>query len=80
LSGANAEVMAYQLERKLFDNGHAAVVITDSVQIEAAIHAIKQAGLIAITTMDTKADLTFKADSDTLDAMHLTLKEQTIIS
>ncbi|MDC9729526.1 MAG: sulfate adenylyltransferase subunit CysN [Methyloprofundus sp.] len=79
LTGANAETIAYQLERKLFDNGHAAVVITESKHIESAIHAIKQAGLIAISTVDSQSDLSFNADNDSLDAIHLALKEQSVI-
>jgi bifunctional enzyme CysN/CysC len=79
LLGTNAEAIAYQLERKLFDNGHAVVVITESKQIESAIHPVKQAGLIAISTIKSSADLTFNTDSDSLDAIHLALKEQNII-
>ena len=79
LVGADAETIAYQLERKLFDNGHAAVVITESKQIESAIYAIKQAGLIAISTVDSQSDLTFNVDNDSLDTIHLALKEQSVI-
>ncbi len=77
--GTDAETIAYQLERKLFDNGHAAVVITESKHIESAIHAIKQAGLIAISTVGSQADLTFNVDNDSLDTIHLALKEQSVI-
>jgi len=79
LSGAEAETVAYQLERKLFDNGHALVVITESDHIAAALTAVKQAGLICITTADTQCDFAFDTNKLSLDAIHLALKEKNSI-
>jgi len=79
LSGAEAETVAYQLERKLFDNGHALVVITESEHIAAALTAVKQAGLICITTTDTPCDFAFDTNKLSIDAIHLALKEQNSI-
>jgi bifunctional enzyme CysN/CysC len=79
LSGTDAVTIAYQLERKLFDNGHAVVVITASKHIESALYAVKQAGLLAISTVDSSTDFTFNTDKDSLDTIHLALKEQAMI-
>ncbi|OQK18496.1 sulfate adenylyltransferase [Methyloprofundus sedimenti] len=80
LTGTDSEQIAYQLERKLFDNGHAATVLAaDLVQIDAAISVIKQAGLICLCTIDASCDLSFDTDKITLDQIHLALKKQNII-
>ncbi|MBE0470455.1 MAG: sulfate adenylyltransferase subunit CysN [Methyloprofundus sp.] len=77
LTGANKEQVAYQLERKLFDNGHATTVLTSD--LTSAIAVVKQAGLICICTANSVCDLTFDADQVSLDDIHLALKDKNII-
>jgi len=79
LSGDNNETIAYQLERKLFDNGHAATVLNNSADLDASIVAIKKAGLISLCTSKGSYDLQFDTHTLSLDAIHLALKEQNII-
>ena len=77
LTGANKEQVAYQLERKLFDNGHATTVLTSN--IEEAIAVVKQAGLICICTENSGCDLSFDTDKVSLNEIHLALKDKNII-
>ncbi len=77
LTGANKEQVAYQLERKLFDNGHAVIVLTSN--LEEAIGVVKQAGLICICTVSSGCDLSFDTDNVSLDDIHLALKAKNII-
>jgi len=77
LTGANKEQVAYQLERKLFDNGHATTVLTSNV--EEAIAVVKQAGLICICTANSNCDLSFDTDKVSLNEIHLALKDKNII-
>jgi len=77
LTGANKEQVAYQLERKLFDNGHATTVLTSDV--EEAIAVVKQAGLICICTANSNCDLSFDTDKVSLNEIHLALKDKNII-
>lgn len=80
LSGTHSEQIAYQLERKLFDNGHAATVLTNNLSnIDEAITVVKHAGLICLCTTDNACDISFDTDKDTLEQIHLALKEQNII-
>jgi bifunctional enzyme CysN/CysC len=71
--------MAYKLERKLFDNGHATTVL--ETQNSVLIGAIKDAGLICLC-VNYSADLaefTFDADNESIDAIYSVLKDQKII-
>ncbi|BCG64239.1 MAG: bifunctional enzyme CysN/CysC [Methyloprofundus sp.] len=80
LTGSNSEQVAYHLERKLFDNGHAATVLTASLNdIDTAIAIVKHAGLICFCTADAACDLNFDTDKLSPDEIHLALKEQDII-
>ena len=80
LTGTHSEQIAYQLERKLFDNGHAATVLTASLSnMDQAIAVVKHAGLICICTTNVPADLSFDTDQLSLDQIHTTIKEQNII-
>jgi bifunctional enzyme CysN/CysC len=80
LTGSNSEQVAYHLERKLFDNGHAATVLTASLSdIDAAIAVVKHAGLICFCTTQATCDLSFDTDKLSPDEIHLALKEQDII-
>jgi bifunctional enzyme CysN/CysC len=79
LTGADSATVAYQLERKLFDNGHATTVL-ETANAELVL-ALKNAGLVAIcTTCPAElADSTFDTDTQSLDDIHGALKEQGII-
>ena len=80
LTGSLRSDVAYQLERRLFDNGHATTVL-ETEATALLINVIKNAGLIGLFT-DSHADLadmTFDTDKQTLDDIYALLKEQKII-
>lgn len=80
LAGANNEQIAYQLERKLFDTGHAATVLSENTRhIADTIAVVKHAGLICLCAIDTTGDIRFDTDKVNLEQIHLALKEQNII-
>ncbi len=81
LTGTHSEQMAYQLERKLFDTGHAATVITASLSnIEETIAVVNHAGLICLCTINNDScDNSFDTDNLSLEQIHLALKEKNII-
>ncbi|MFI3120708.1 MAG: sulfate adenylyltransferase subunit CysN [Methylococcaceae bacterium] len=79
LAGSNSKEIAYQLERKLFDNGHASTVL--ETQNPELIAAIKNAGLICLC-VNCSADLAdkgFDTDAQAIDDIYAALKEQKII-
>ncbi|KJV07268.1 sulfate adenylyltransferase subunit CysN [Methylocucumis oryzae] len=80
LSGADSDTVAYQLERKLFDNGHAVVVIAGGGE-ESALKALKTAGLlvIAINSQSGCVDLRFDLAQQSIDDIYSALKQQKII-
>jgi bifunctional enzyme CysN/CysC len=80
LTGVNRVDIAYQLERRLFDNGHATTVLENTVTA-SVISAIKNAGLIGLYVDNNinLADIIFDTDSQTLDDIYAVLKEQKII-
>ncbi|MGZ8225701.1 MAG: sulfate adenylyltransferase subunit CysN [Methylococcaceae bacterium] len=79
LTGANSSDIAYELERKLFDNGHATTVLEtpDAILIEA----IKNAGLICLCVEGNTdlADISFNSDALPIDDIYSVLKEQKVI-
>ena len=79
LTGAFSQAVAYQLERKLFDNGHVVTVL--EIPDIKLITAIKNAGLIALTLNSTAeiADLVFDTDQQSLADIYTALKAQNII-
>ncbi|WP_340123951.1 sulfate adenylyltransferase subunit CysN [Methylobacter svalbardensis] len=79
LTGSNAKEIAYQLERKLFDNGHAATVL--ETQNTSLIVAVKNAGLICLCVNYSAnlADMNFDSDTQTVDDIYSALKDQKII-
>ncbi len=80
LTGENKETMAYQLERKLFDNGHAATVLINTTHnLNDAILAVKNAGLICLCTESKQCDINFDTDTLSLNDIHLNLKTNNII-
>jgi sulfate adenylyltransferase large subunit len=79
LIGVNRVDIAYQLERRLFDNGHATTVLENTVSA-SVISAIKNAGLIALYVENNDlADIIFDTEKQTLDDIYIVLKEQKII-
>jgi hypothetical protein len=79
LTGANAKEIAYQLERKLFDNGHAATVLETAS--EDLIKAIINAGLLClfIASQTSKTDMSFDCDHFGIDEIYGTLKDSGLI-
>ena len=79
LTGNNAKQLAYQLERKLFDTGHATTILEQGNDELAA--AIKNAGLIGLSLTDalTVNDLSFNSDEHDVDSIHAALKQAGII-
>ncbi|MCQ8130201.1 sulfate adenylyltransferase subunit CysN [Methylomonas rivi] len=79
LSGGNAQQAAYQLERKLFDTGHAATILETGG--DELVTAIKQAGLLCLY-LDSKpaqADVSFNSDEYTVDEIYAALKNRGLI-
>lgn len=82
LSGTRAAERAYQLERKLFDTGHATTVLENQdSHLDILLPAIKKAGLISIcvTQASEKVEFTFDTDQLDLDAIYNALKDNDII-
>jgi len=79
LTGSAGKEVAYQLERKLFDNGHAATVL--ETQNTSLIVAIKNAGLICLCVNYSAnlADIGFDSDTQAVDDIYSALKNQKII-
>jgi len=79
LDGTAGKETAYQLERKLFDNGHATTVL--EVADAALIKAIKDAGLLClcVNTDPSLVDVCFNADAVALDDIYADLKDSKII-
>jgi bifunctional enzyme CysN/CysC len=79
LTGDAGKALAYQLERKLFDNGHAATVLES--QDFALMQAIKNAGLIGlcINSPAELADAVFDCNQHTIDDIYNALKKQKVI-
>jgi sulfate adenylyltransferase large subunit len=82
LVGSTSQEIAYKLERKLFDTGHAATVLEDQVaDIDGLILAIKNAGLICIS-LGEQTELTnvsFDCDRQSVEDIYSELKQQKII-
>ncbi|CAD6873103.1 sulfate adenylyltransferase subunit CysN [Methylomonas fluvii] len=79
LSGADANTMAYRLERRLFDTGHVATVLEQTDP--ALANAIKQAGLIALCVGLTadQADVSFDAGNQSVDDIYDALKQREVM-
>jgi bifunctional enzyme CysN/CysC len=89
LTGGNRHDAAYALERKLFDLGHAAVVLDDAHlagQVQLVAEQINRAGVICICALDgvpaekTAAHLLAPADAMTVDDMVSMLKENGVLA
>jgi len=82
LAGKNSLDIAYQLERKLFDAGHASTVLeTQTSDSTALINAIKKAGLICLSVEATSdsSDISIDCNAQSIDEIYTALKEQKII-
>jgi bifunctional enzyme CysN/CysC len=79
LSGSSSNEIAYQLERKLFDTGHATTIL--ETQDTSLIKAIKNAGLICICVNGSTdlADIDFDTDKRSIDDIYSVLKDKNII-
>jgi len=79
LNGALASQLAYRLERKLFDTGHAATVL-ENANDELAT-AIKNAGLLClcIDSQPSTADIVFDCNLYSIDEIYGTLKNHGVI-
>jgi bifunctional enzyme CysN/CysC len=79
LIGQNSRETAYLIERRLFDNGHAATVL--EAQNPQLIDAIKNAGLIGLCVNGNQelSDVVFDADKVQLDDIYAELKNRKII-
>lgn len=80
LTGSTGKETAYLLERKLFDNGHAATVL-ETREAASLIQAIRNAGLICISVNSDPglADIVFNTDEQSIDDIYSELKIQKII-
>lgn len=79
LTGKKSVEIAYQLERKLFDNGHASTILETTNNV--LIHAINHAGLIAIcvNTNEGFTPIQFDTNTQSLDEIYVALKTQKVI-
>jgi len=79
LIGSNAKQLAYQLERKLFDAGHAPAVLEHSN--DGLATALKNAGLLCLCADQKPAnsDLTFDCGQYDVDQMYEILKQRGVI-
>ena len=79
LTGSTSKEIAYQLERKLFDNGHATTVL--ETQNTSLIQAVKNAGLICLCVNYSNglADISFDTGKQSIDDIYKALKEQKMI-
>lgn len=77
--GQNSKDVAYRIERKLFDNGHAATVL--EAQNPMLVDVIKNAGLIGLCVNGSQesSDVVFDADKVPLDDIYAELKNRKII-
>ena len=79
LTGEKSVEIAYLLERRLFENGHACTILEATNNV--LIAAINHAGLIAlcVNTNSGFTPIQFDADTQTLDEIYVALKAQKVI-
>ncbi len=78
LTGTNSKDFAYQLERKLFDNGHAATVL--ETPDAALIAAIKNAGLLCLCIENSVlTEMSFDTNKQSIDDIYAVLKAKAVI-
>ncbi len=82
LTGAKAGEVAYQLERKLFDSGHAATILENQGENQAKyIEIIKHAGLIALCPEcpEKLPDMQFDTEKNNTEQILASLKAKKTI-
>lgn len=78
LTGADSKTLAYQLERKLFDNGHAATIL--ETPNPTLVVVIKNAGLLCLCIENSGlADMNFDASKQSIDDIYAVLKDKKVI-
>lgn len=79
LDGEAGKDVAYQLERRLFDNGHATTILEKADT--SLINAIKDAGLLClcVNAEPSLVDVSFNADAVALDDIYADLKDSKVI-
>ena len=79
LTGSNAKQLAYQLERKLFDSGHATTILEQAN--EELTSVLKNAGLICLCLDSAllSIDIVFDSDDDSVDDIYRQLIERGVI-
>lgn len=79
LTGSDAKQVAYHLERKLFDTGHASSVLESAD--EALTFAIKNAGLLCLCLdcQQSNADLSFDCNTLSVEEIYSALKDRGLI-
>ena len=77
--GVEAKHLAYQLERKLFDTGHASIVLEQAN--EELTSVLKNAGLICLCLDSAllSIDIVFDSDDDSVDDIYRQLIERGVI-
>ncbi len=82
LTGENSEEAALQLERKLFDTGHAATILENQDKSQAGhIEILKHAGLIVLCPgcSENSLDMQFDTEKNSYERILVSLKSQKII-
>lgn len=82
LNGNNSLAIAQQLERKLFDTGHAVTLVeTQANASDSPLKALQKAGLICLVVGNPSdlAAITLDCDTQSLDEMYSVLKQQRVI-
>jgi sulfate adenylyltransferase large subunit len=79
LTGSNAKQLAYQLERKLFDTGHATTILEQAN--EELTSVLKNAGLICLCLDSALLSIVivFDSDDDSVDDIYRQLIERGVI-
>jgi sulfate adenylyltransferase large subunit len=79
LNGSNTQQVAYHLERKLFNTGHAVTILEQNN--DDLLAAIKNAGLLCICldAKSTLVDAAFNVDQYSVDDIHAALKTNGLI-
>jgi sulfate adenylyltransferase large subunit len=82
LTGSNSQDIAYQLERKLFDTGHASTVLEQQLAVrELLVETIINTGLICISVNDKSSldDISINCDKHSIDDIYYSLINKKII-
>ncbi|MEQ1543768.1 sulfate adenylyltransferase subunit CysN [Methyloglobulus sp.] len=79
LTGTNSKAFAYQLERKLFDNGHAATIL-ETPSTASLVGVIKNAGLLCLCVENSGlAEMSFDTSKQSINDIYAELKDKKVI-